>query len=59
MHLSIVVLSTQGAPDVTAPLDLFNQLFDAREDGLKTYLELGSYRNFAAEEWTHVLIWDL
>ena len=44
---------------MTAPLDLFNKLFDANEDGLQTYLELGSYRNFAAEEWTHVLIWDL
>ena len=59
MHLYIVVMSTQGGPDVTAPLDLFNKLFDAREDGLATYLTLGTYRNFAAEEWTHVLIWDL
>ena len=58
-HLAIVGFSTQGTPDVTAPLDLFNKLFDAREDGVATYLELGSYRNFAAEEWTHVLIWDL
>merc|ERR1740130_606844 len=41
VHFGIVVLSTQGAPDVTAPLDLFNKLFDVREDGLKTYLELG------------------
>ena len=58
-HSLVVYLSTQGTPDVTAPLDLFNKLFDAREDGLATYLELGSYKNFAAEEWTHVLIWDL
>ena len=43
---------------MTAPLDLFNKLFDANEDGLQTYLELGTYRN-SAEEWTHVLIWDL
>ena len=49
-HLFIVVMSTQGGPDETAPLDLFNKLFDAREDGLATYLKLGSYRNFAAEE---------
>ena len=40
-------------------LELFNKLFDANEDGLSTYLELGTFRNFAAEEWTHVLIWDL
>ena len=44
----------------TAPLDLFNRLFDPSEpDGLGVYLELGTYRNFAAEEWTHVLVWDL
>ena len=59
LHLLIVVLSPQAPAADTAPLDLFNKLFDAREDGLATYLELGSYRNFAAEEWTHVLIWDL
>ena len=48
---AVVVLSTQGTPETgTAPLDLFNNLFDANQDGLKTYLELGSYRNFAAEE---------
>lgn len=59
-HLLIVGFSTQGEVGVdTAPLDLFNNLFDAREDGLATYLQLGSYPNFAAEEWTHVLIWDL
>jgi hypothetical protein len=40
-------------------LDLFNNLFDANKDGLATYLELGAYKNFAAEEWTHVLIWDI
>lgn len=59
-HLLIVALSTQGSIGVdTAPLELFNKLFDANEDGLSTYLELGTFRNFAAEEWTHVLIWDL
>jgi hypothetical protein len=59
-HLLIVGLSTQGSPDTgTAPLELFNGLFDANEDGLATYLELGTYKNFVAEEWTHTLIWDL
>ena len=59
-HLAIVALATQGTIGVdTAPLELFNNLFDSQADGLATYLELGTYRNFAAEEWTHVLIWDL
>ena len=59
-HLAIVLIAAQGQPETgTAPLELFNKLFDAREDGLSTYLQLGTYRNFAAEEWTHVLIWDL
>ena len=42
-----------------AAFDLFNSLFDPQTDGLATYVELASYRNFAAEEWPHVLIWDL
>ena len=29
------------------------------ERGIDVYVELGSYRNFAAEEWTHELVWDL
>jgi hypothetical protein len=59
-HLLIVGLSTQGTEGVdTAPLALFNNLFDINQDGLATYLELGTYKNFAAEEWTHVLIWDI
>ena len=56
---SLIVIASPSAETGTAPLELFNKLFDANEDGLATYLELGSYRNFAAEEWTHVLIWDL
>ena len=59
-HLVVVVFSTRGIVGVdTAPLPLFNNLFDINQDGLATYLELGTYRNFAAEEWTHVLIWDI
>ena len=29
------------------------------ERGIDVYLELGTYKNFAAEEWTHELVWDL
>ena len=60
VHLFIVVLSTQGSPETgTAPLDLFNHLFDPSYDGVETYQELGAYKNFISEEWTHTLIWDL
>ena len=27
--------------------------------GIDVYVELGAYPNFAAEEWTHELVWDL
>ena len=60
LHLMIVGLSAGGTPETgTAPLDLFNGLFDANVDGVATYLELATYKNFVAEEWTHALIWDL
>ena len=60
VHLFIVVLSTQGSPETgTAPLDLFNHLFDPNYDGVETFLELATYKNFISEEWTHTLIWDL
>ena len=59
-HLFIVLASAGGTPESgTAPLDLFNGLFDANEDGVATYLELSNYKNFVSEEWTHALIWDL
>ena len=60
VHLFIVVLSTQGSPETgTAPLELFNHLFDPNYDGVETFLELATYKNFISEEWTHALIWDL
>lgn len=46
----------------TAPIELFNNLFNpvvVGERGIDVYLELGTYKNFAAEEWTHELVWDL
>ena len=52
-RLKVVVRST---------LELFNNLFNpvaVSERGIDVYVELGSYRNFAAEEWTHELVWDL
>lgn len=44
-HLLIVTsaISMNGTPD-SAPLDLFNNLFDTSKDGVATYMELGTYR---------------
>lgn len=62
-HLFIVVQSAGKPPETgTAPLELFNNLFNpaiVAERGLDVYVELGAYPNFAAEEWTHELVWDL
>ena len=62
-HLYIVGASAGKPPEAgTAPLELFNNLFNpvaVSERGIDVYVELGSYRNFAAEEWTHELVWDL
>lgn len=59
-HLVIVATST-GLDESggTAPIELFNELFNPTADGLAIYGKLSEFRNFAAEEWTHVLIWDL
>ena len=62
-HLFIVVASAGKPPEAgTAPIELFNNLFNpivVGERGIDVYLELGTYKNFAAEEWTHELVWDL
>ena len=62
-HLFIVVASAGKPPEAgTAPIELFNNLFNpvaVYERGIDVYLELGTYKNFAAEEWTHELVWDL
>lgn len=62
-HLFIVVQSAGKPPEAgTAPIELFNNLFNpaiVAERGLDVYVELGTYPNFAAEEWTHELVWDL
>lgn len=62
-HLFIVVASAGKPPEAgTAPIELFNNLFNpivVNERGIDVYLELGTYKNFAAEEWTHELVWDL
>ena len=62
-HLFIVLASAGKPPEAgTAPIELFNNLFNpiiVSERGLDVYVELGAFPNFAAEEWTHELVWDL
>ncbi len=46
----------------TAPIELFNNLFNpvvVSDRGIDVYQELSNFPNFAAEEWTHELTWDL
>lgn len=47
-------------PDSTAPLAEFNNVFDPAGDPQKAFMGMVSnYPNFVAEEWSHVLTWDL
>lgn len=61
IHFFIVAASLaadgQGA---TAPLSEFNAVFDPSGDPQAAFLGMTSrYPNFVAEEWSHVLTWDL
>jgi hypothetical protein len=45
---------------VTAPLSEFNDVFDPFGDPQLAFMKMTSaYPNFVAEEWSHVLTWDL
>jgi len=45
---------------VTAPLSEFNGVFDPFGDPQKAFIGMtAKYPNFDAEEWSHVLTWDL
>ena len=60
VHLFVVTFSAGlSQAEGTAPIDVFNNVFNPTADGLAAYLELSTYRNFVTEEWSHVLIWDL
>jgi hypothetical protein len=61
IHFFIVASSValQGS-GVTAPLAEFNDVFDPAGDPQKAFMGMTSkYPNFVAEEWSHVLTWDL
>jgi hypothetical protein len=58
VHLAIVVTAAtqEGALDQIA---IFAEVFDPSLSQLAGMQKLFAYPNFVAEEWPHVLIWDL
>jgi hypothetical protein len=61
LHFLIVAssIASQGS-GVTAPLSEFADVFDPSGDPQKAFMGMTSnYPNFVAEEWSHVLTWDL
>jgi hypothetical protein len=58
VHLAIVLTaaSQEGSLD---QILIFQKVFDPAQSQLDGMQELFSYKNFDAEEWPHVLIWDL
>jgi hypothetical protein len=61
VHFAIVASSiASDGQDVTAPLSEFNDVFDPFGDPQRAFFGMTSrYPNFVAEEWSHVLTWDL
>lgn len=61
VHFFIVVSSiAQQGSGVTAPLSEFNDVFNPAGDPQMAFMGMVSkYPNFVAEEWSHVLTWDL
>lgn len=61
VHFLIVSSSiVQQGAGVTAPLAEFNDVFDPSGDPQQAFMGMVSkYPNFVAEEWSHVLTWDL
>jgi hypothetical protein len=59
LHFFIVAASIVQ-PDSTAPLLEFNDVFDPSKDSQAAFMNMvTNYPNFVAEEWSHVLTWDL
>jgi len=57
-HLAIVLLAA-SAPGGTEPVKIFADVFDPAQSQLDGMVRLFRVRDFVAEEWPHVLIWDL
>lgn len=59
VHFFIVSASI-AQPGATAPLLEFNDVFDPGKDSQAAFMNMvTNYPNFVAEEWPHVLTWDL
>mmetsp|Transcript_58415 Transcript_58415/g.65321 ORF Transcript_58415/g.65321 Transcript_58415/m.65321 type:complete len:255 (-) Transcript_58415:66-830(-) len=59
VHFFIVAASIVQ-PDSTAPLLEFNDVFNPSKDSQAAFMNMvTNYPNFVAEEWPHVLTWDL
>ncbi|EOD04478.1 hypothetical protein EMIHUDRAFT_47959, partial [Emiliania huxleyi CCMP1516] len=57
-HLAIVLLAA-SAPGGTEPVKIFADVFDPAQNQLDGMVRLFEVRDFVAEDWPHVLIWDL
>lgn len=58
VHLTVVLLAA-SAPGGTEPITIFADVFDPAQSQLDGMQRLFAVRDFVAEEWPHVLIWDL
>ena len=58
VHLVIVLLAA-SSPGGTEPVLIFADVFDPSQSQLDGMVRLFQVRDFVAEEWPHVLIWDL
>ena len=58
VHLAVVVTAAT-APGGTEPILIFADVFDPAKSQLDGMVRLFEVRDFVAEEWPHVLIWDL
>ena len=55
-----IVAASIVQPGATAPLLEFNDVFDPSKDSQAAFMNMvTNYPNFVAEEWPHVLTWDL
>ena len=60
VHLGVVALAaTDNFPEGAKPVLIFAEVFNPLLDQLDGMVKLFEVRNFVAEEWPHVLIWDL
>ena len=54
-----MLAATDDFPNGLAPITIFADVFDPRNSPLDGMQRLFSLRDFVAEEWPHVLAWDL